>query len=222
MIPSNTDLGTLSEVSRLTGEYLPKIAGATEPDRKKLLCEFVSQIYDIWTEQRAKLFKSQEDLPDFKFELDTHLSRVVMPLLGPIRLSDPELEAIELALAGRRQHWLGVVATRVAPAENQLPDPSATTSDQSLSMRTEGTGAARTGSDPIAKERKRSVDAYIAEARCLGIQITRTDIWKKAAYKTRTEFERWERNDRRATQTANKNITRVLTEKPHLRKPTRP
>jgi hypothetical protein len=61
------------------------------------------------------------------------------------------------------------------------------------------------------------VDDYIEECRQAGVRIIRADIWKAAKYKTRTEFERWERKDSRATKTAGRYIMRVLTEKPHLK-----
>jgi len=49
-------------------------------------------------------------------------------------------------------------------------------------------------------------------------RITRTDIWKTARYKTRTEFERWERNDpKNPNKTANARFKNILTEKPHLK-----
>jgi hypothetical protein len=67
--------------------------------------------------------------------------------------------------------------------------------------------------------RRAAVDAYIREVLDkTGKRITRTDIWKKAGYRSRTEFERWERADPRLNRTAPKNFTRVLTEKPHLQK----
>jgi hypothetical protein len=67
-------------------------------------------------------------------------------------------------------------------------------------------------------DRRAAVDTYIEEVFSQkGKRITRTDIWKSARYKSRTEFERWERHDRRATKTANERFTRILTEKPHLK-----
>lgn len=215
MLPPNTDRLMFSELSRITGEYLPRIAGATDATRKKLLCKLACQIFDISTEPRAALFKSPEDLPAFQFDLDTCLSRMVMPLLDRVRLSEEEVEAIQLAVAGRRQHWLGVVVARSAPAETPR---ARTESDQSLAIRVGKSGAAEPVTDPMAKQRRQLVDDYIAEGRRAGIRITRKDIWKKASYANRTEFERWERNDvTRRNHTANENITRVLTEKPHLK-----
>jgi len=67
-------------------------------------------------------------------------------------------------------------------------------------------------------DRRAAVDAYIGEVfRRTGKRITRTDIWRSARYKSRTEFERWERQDRRATKAADERFTRILAEKPHLR-----
>jgi hypothetical protein len=68
-------------------------------------------------------------------------------------------------------------------------------------------------------EHRAKVDAYIAEVRRSGREITRADIWKAADYKSRSEFERWERNDsKRPNKTAHRRFTQVLTKKPHLNK----
>lgn len=66
--------------------------------------------------------------------------------------------------------------------------------------------------------RRAAVDAYIEEVFSkTGKRIRRTDIWKRAGYKTRTEFERWERNDPKVNKTANERFTKILSEKPHLK-----
>jgi hypothetical protein len=71
----------------------------------------------------------------------------------------------------------------------------------------------------ITTNRRAAVDAYIDEVhRKQGRRITRTDSWKEARYKSRTEFERWERNDsKNPNRTAHERFTRILTEKPHLK-----
>ena len=64
------------------------------------------------------------------------------------------------------------------------------------------------------------VKAYIEEVRVKkSKRITRKDIWTAAGYQTRTEFERWERQDpKNPNQAANKIFTRILcVEKPHLK-----
>jgi hypothetical protein len=67
-------------------------------------------------------------------------------------------------------------------------------------------------------DRRAAVDSYIEEVRKAGQRITRTTIWKFAGYKSRTEFERWERNDLdHPNKAADGRFTRILTERPHLK-----
>jgi hypothetical protein len=69
-----------------------------------------------------------------------------------------------------------------------------------------------------AEQRRAAIEAYRKEVfERTGKTITKTDIWKKARYKTRSEFERWQRNDPKATKTAHQRFTLLLTEKPHLK-----
>jgi hypothetical protein len=64
----------------------------------------------------------------------------------------------------------------------------------------------------IQADRRAAVDSYIQGVlQQTGQKITRTDIWKSAGYKTRTEFERWQRGDSRTTKAAHRNFTRILT-----------
>ena len=69
--------------------------------------------------------------------------------------------------------------------------------------------------------RRDLVERYIDEVlEKTGHRITRTEIWKRARYKSRTEFERWERNDmKNPNRTAHERFMRLLVqEKPHLTK----
>jgi hypothetical protein len=70
-----------------------------------------------------------------------------------------------------------------------------------------------------ATDRRTLVDNYIDEVRRrTGKRITRTGIWKSAGYSTRTEFERWQRQDPRATPTAHEKFMRLLQhDRPHLK-----
>jgi hypothetical protein len=81
------------------------------------------------------------------------------------------------------------------------------------------TGPAVNPLDGNGADRRAAVEAYIEEVFSrTGKRITKTDIWKSARYKSRTEFERWERNDlEHPNKTANQRFTRILTEKPHLK-----
>ena len=49
------------------------------------------------------------------------------------------------------------------------------------------------------------------------LKITRKNIWEKVGYKDASEFERWQRCDKRVSRTASERFTAVLREKPHLR-----
>lgn len=81
------------------------------------------------------------------------------------------------------------------------------------------TGPAVNPPDGNGVDRRAAVNAYIEEVFSrTGKRITKTDIWKSARYKSRTEFERWERNDlEHPNRTANQRFSRILTEKPHLK-----
>jgi hypothetical protein len=74
-------------------------------------------------------------------------------------------------------------------------------------------------SGPItAAERFKAVEDYLDEVlEKTGKRITKTAFWKSAHYKTRSEFERWQRNDPRCTRTARERFARLLREKPHLK-----
>ncbi len=80
-------------------------------------------------------------------------------------------------------------------------------------------GLTASGQSQDGANRRAAVDAYIGEVFSRkGERITKTDFWKSARYKSRTEFERWERNDlKHPNKTAHQRFTRILTEKPHLK-----
>jgi hypothetical protein len=77
--------------------------------------------------------------------------------------------------------------------------------------------------DSAAASRRAAVDAYIEEVfMATGRRITRTEIWKKAGDKSRTEFERWEslwyeKKHRKPNGAANRRFTQILTNKPHIK-----
>jgi hypothetical protein len=108
----------------------------------------------------------------------------------------------------------------LSPPAGVFPKPTqdgATEPSKDESSRTDA-GPAVSGTKD-GTDRRKAVDAYIEDVLSQkGIRITRTDIWKQARYKSRTEFERWERNDpKNPNKTAHERFTRILTEKPHLK-----
>jgi hypothetical protein len=101
------------------------------------------------------------------------------------------------------------------PSEDEDKDPQSNRRNERMNLR-----KAKTARSSLltAAERRMAVQAYIVEVfEKTEKRITRTDIWKSARYKTRTEFERWQRNDPKATRSANERFTRLLMEKPHLK-----
>ena len=112
------------------------------------------------------------------------------------------------ALDGRIAHW------RVKALEKALEPPAET----SPIMKIEAQELKTVVSGLSNNSRRKAVDAYIEEVFSrTGKRINRTDIWKHAAYKSRTEFEKWERNDpKKVNKTAHERFTGILTKKPHL------
>ena len=69
-----------------------------------------------------------------------------------------------------------------------------------------------------ASDRSAEVNAYIQEVLDkTGKNITRQDFWRQAGYTDATQFERWQRNDSEASETAKENFARLLRSKPHLK-----
>jgi hypothetical protein len=155
---------------------------------------------------------------------------------GPVYLTVLVLDAIALANGekGVTFRIAPVVPEKVpAPSENVLPESDRTKAltDESAPPKNDQSTTvpepsivepATIGALATAEERQAAVQAYRNEVlQKTGRRITKKDIWSAAGYTARTEFERWERNDPRATQAAHQNFMRVLTKKPHL-KPEKP
>ena len=92
-------------------------------------------------------------------------------------------------------------------------DDGASTADRDEVASPSGPPAVPTTSNRAA------VDAYIEEVlAATGQRINRRMFWKAAGYKHPTDFERWQRGDKRTTKTARVNFERVLRTKPHLKR----
>lgn len=64
---------------------------------------------------------------------------------------------------------------------------------------------------PAESDRRALVDSYIESTRLrTGERITRTSIWTAAGYKSRSEFERWQRRDPQSSKAADRTFTRIL------------
>ncbi|MCC6486394.1 MAG: hypothetical protein IT364_02760 [Candidatus Hydrogenedentes bacterium] len=107
------------------------------------------------------------------------------------------------------------------PAVPSVVPPMTVPADLTVSFQPLG-GVTTLNPGPKPRERsdrRAAVDAYIEEVFVkTGRRITRSDIWRMARYKSRTEFERWERNDHKnPNRTAEERFARILAEKPHLK-----
>lgn len=70
--------------------------------------------------------------------------------------------------------------------------------------------ASSASGDDCARRRRASVDSLISKTLAIGTKIHRNDIWKIAGYINASEFERYQRCDKRATKTAIRAFDEVL------------
>jgi hypothetical protein len=204
-IPADTDFKSWGERGKLTAEYFQQIAVESASEKRRLICELAGKLYDSFARPRIDLVRGREDLATWFFEQDTYLSHIVLPCLFPLNLSESDLRAIRLTVTARGEHLKSQILRRLgetegAKAESPVSAPSANPKSS------------------IAAQRRALIDAYVEEVyRLREKRITRAAIWKAAGYKTRTQCERWERDDPRQTKLVHQHIMRVLREKPHLK-----
>lgn len=204
------DLGAWAERNTLGGKYLPRIATARGVEREKLVCKFAGKLFDSWAKRRLDLVREEADIERFRSEQATYFSMMVMPSFDGVELDQSETKAVDVTITGCKKKWLARAIERVAPVEvvSKPEDANEPAPAQPTAVASGVNGF----------DRRKAVDSYIEEVfRQKNRRITRTDIWKHARYKTRTEFERWQRKSPRATKTANERFTTVLNEKPHLK-----
>ncbi len=116
--------------------------------------------------------------------------------------------------------WLALAKAIVEAQDNSTgTDRLRTDEKQAEASRAQNSANSAQNVESKSTDRRTMVKAYIEEVRSkTGKRITKKDIWSKAGYQTRTEFERWERQDgKHPNQAADENFTRILREKPHLK-----
>lgn len=152
-------------------------------------------------EEKVYVRRVQFRLNDLASVLERHPARGISkdPAEDKARVASEILELIQKAEQARGS----IVGTALARFVDRLATPAP--SNQTAKKH--------------HNERRAMVNAYIEEVLITtGIRITRKDIWTKAGYKTRTEFERWERGDEKhPNKSANANFRRILAQKPHLK-----
>jgi hypothetical protein len=168
--------------------------------------ETVAVLQSIWQGRSASSDKwfAQACKP----EIEKALSEHVRGRIAQAR----QVEMIRLGRKQREVEWCEAW-TRRGTGTN----PKAVTYQKPDTPAASNAVSAVNAGDPEA-ERRVAVNAYIEEVFSrTGKRITRKDIWKSAGYDSRTEFERWERNDpKRPNKAANERFTKILAKKPHL------
>ena len=117
---------------------------------------------------------------------------------------------IHTAISRRAVHWLAAHAERAVqggfPKANQA-DTTEPSGDESTGTEP---GPAVRGTNGNGTDRRAAIDAFMLKVNEAGRKITRKDIWTAAGYKNRTEFERFQRGDKRTTRAASSSFNRVL------------
>jgi hypothetical protein len=187
-IPETIDRTAWAERNRIAADYLGRAAQARGAERRVILCQLVSELFDFQVQPRLALVTSEDQLGAFDGELALVWSWIILPHL-PSSLNETQLEALRMTVAARRAYWMEAALRRLHP-----PEPSE------------------------KNDRREAVEAYIREIFALTQKrITKADFWRSAGYTSRSEFERWQRYDPKCTKTANANFSRILREKPHLK-----
>jgi hypothetical protein len=125
------------------------------------------------------------------------------------RVERLRIDMTAAAMRLRVEHLSGLVGRDTPDTETAAPGAESTDDPQTAAAAPDANGT----------DRRAAVTAYIQEVLSkTERRITRTDIWKEAGYKSRTEFERWERDDpNNPNKAAHRTFTRILSEKPHLK-----
>jgi hypothetical protein len=180
--------------------------------RAESLIEFVSDIH-----MQNAFMTSLENLERFAWEEYTgYPPEVLRPVNGEAH-SDWE------TIHAKVQRWAYEGYKRLASLPKAQPEPKGETVSNADGVPNEPSllVTASNHGDDGGTGRRAAVDAYIDEVFSkTKKRITRKDIWQSARYESRTEFERWERNDqKRPNQSAHERFTQILIQKPHLPKP---
>jgi hypothetical protein len=212
-IPETTDLTGLLERNEIAGKYRPQIAAARGDERRKLFCEFATAIADQVAQSRIPLAKDLQDVPRLRTNLLFVLEYFVMPFLDEDTIDEEARRAMWLVIRSRADYWVTQVVARFTKESRDSAIP------KGLDTEPEPTPSTRVVARNEEADRRRAlVDAFIEqELNRTGKRITKTTIWKRVGYRNRTEFERWMRNDPKATKTAADRFTRLLREKSPLK-----
>jgi hypothetical protein len=174
-----------------------------DPDAQRIVLE-VAQKY-IRDREDRRTFLTRRKMRMRIFEIDN--------LIG-------ELKAANGGSFGKAPMPQLPAPNRALGIESSGDSPNAEGTAPSLEERVKGSAESAEGDaipevkgNPVAAERRAKVDMFISRVGKIRA-ITRKDIWTVAGYKDATEFQRWQRADKRTTESADRNFTRVLNMTP--------
>jgi hypothetical protein len=111
--------------------------------------------------------------------------------------------------------WPKIFRLTSASTKENSHHPTPTTVSTVLEPPIKKPEAPKPNSTELASSRRERVDAYIRKVSGItGHKITRKDFWTVAGYKDRGPFERWQRNDKNASQAGNENLEHVFKKTP--------
>jgi len=164
--------------------------------------------FNIWAKRAIHVVWSEDALRSYDQWLFNYAQAWLEAQRGLGRLTDGALLELRSRLAERVEWWKAEARRYLAEQKADL----AHASHENAPTEADAAGSKST-------DRRALVNGYIDEVfRATGKRITRKMIWRSAGYKSRTEFERWERRDaKRPNNAAHDNFIRILNEKPHLK-----
>jgi len=195
----DTDIDCWAESQQLLGDYLPRIGAASDAaSQQRLYCEVAGQLYDSWASRRIAAVQSEGDLSALDSDLATQETKTMRSLVDAGMPWSLWSHSVGLTLTGRRQHCLAEAVQRV---RSKVAERRPKTSDEAPNV-------------TVSQLRRSKIDAFIARAAEAGRKITRKDISTVAGYQSRSELERYQRADPKATKTATQAFERILGDPP--------
>lgn len=192
--------------ARLQADLTERVFKTSESEQSDLVIDAAVEVFDLWAGAVAPMASRQHLETHFEY-LDGTADWIFTEFTSRasiFRSQAGNLVLLRARLDGRKAHW---IAEALKLARESAPQRTAAAARA---------GERSTAESAVALDRRAAVDAYLAEAsNSRGKPVTRTDFWKSAGYRSRTEFERWQRADERTTDASRKTFERILREKPH-------
>ena len=209
------------EMCRLNEAFVRGRAHALE-DRLPFDLGYMTTRYDIWARRGVRVILTREMIAAWDQWL-ANFANETLKTFNSFSPPDVALQKLREALIGRREHWkaegrrcVSLQQERHAQNRNNFTSlggslPRQAPEDQSART-VVGQHDTRATCEPPS--RRAEIDAFISKLASRGRKVTRKDIWSTAGYADATEFERFQRNDPRTTDSAAAAFKRILSMNP--------